>query len=194
MSIVQDVALKDFLGGAFAALEKAQSGEFKPEERPREIPEKTFITTTEGGEEKERRIPATTITEYVNLFPGHEIVRDFGDFTSDFKITIPKPMLEKLPEPKRETMGKIILYSEFIATGERGPALLVPPELEEAANELFQKAGIKKTDHWNPHDKQKNYSVTSVPMRDGGEMKRFNFGFQSFKELGAKLGAGIVKE
>jgi len=196
VSIVQETLLQDFLGGAHAALEKARSGEVEPEKLSRETPE-LHVTHEQGdGTTKQMTLPASTINEFVHAFAGHEVNQSYGDFTSDFVITIPSQKLQPLSEADRTTLGNVRLYSEFVGTGERAPALMVPSELREKTESLFLKAGLKLASagaRTSPYE-ESNFEVTERESRDGKhKVAVFAFGWETFAELGKKLGVGIAK-
>ena len=177
MSFAQETVLRDFVGGARAALDKANAKEVEPEKRT-------------------RKVGQYNVTDYVSTFDGHEVTQNYGDFTSDFGIKIPAANLEKMSEEDRQLFAHVQLFSEFVATGERTPALIVPKELEAATAKLLQKVGLSEEPGWSPYDNNKpTYGVLPTQAKDDGKpLTMFTFRWDHFQELGNKLTVGIARE
>lgn len=190
MSFAQDIMLKDFLAGAASALQKAQSGEVPAEERVRDIPASTLAVEHADGRKEEVVMPAMQVKQFVHRCGLHDVAMEYGDFTSDFSITLSPEVLGKMTEADRAVLEKVSVYSEFIGTGERAPVLVVPAALQQQAEKWLQKAGMTfDADRNNPYA-EGTYSIRQGHRSDGGAVSVLHFGWDTFKHIGEALGTG----
>lgn len=190
-SHTQALALHDFLAGAMAVETASRDGSTTPARL--ENSHAATLRLKDGHRVEEWELEGETIPVYE--FPNHQVTRVFGDFTSDFFIKPSAKLLARLPESERETMKDVLIYSAFVATGERVPALIVPEALRADVEALMQKMQLRPLpaeERTNPYDAA-HYAVETDTRADGARIARFEFGWEALNKLSMNLNAGFSR-
>ena len=127
---------------------------------------------------------------------GYAGKRTDGDFTDDFSLRW-AGKLKDLPGDAPARFQNVVVLSDFVATGERDLAIVVPASLVPAAEKVFNLCDIRHSDTRGPWDSS-TYSRLAFTIKekeegellDAGDYVKFNFSPESLATFKSKLAVG----
>ena len=171
-SFTQKVALRQFLAGAQPALVEMD-----------ENPEKVTTSTRTVSIDLVGKPTSFEVKTYNFDNDTHSVSTEFGDLTSDFIVKPGKKWNDEL-----KPLEGVMLFTDFVATGERVPALLVPDSMVELAEKLLQEAGLKKNNNAGPYNENHEFMVFESGR---GNFTQLVIPWDDFRALAKTLSAGL---
>lgn len=122
------IVLEELLDGVKGALKASYT--VKPDEVINERPSPNFpeILIDDGR------------LHYVN---GLRVFTHVGDMASDFSVTFSEDRLKQMSPKDREIFSHAGVMTEFVATGEREHAIIVPTALADTVQRSLEKKGLR---------------------------------------------------
>jgi len=130
-----------------------------------------------------------------------------GDFVLDFSLRWNDKTIGELPGDAPSKFRPILAYTDFVATGERDLAIVVPAALAPVAEKVFELTGIRHSETRGPWDDD-TYSrenATAIdareaeyrkdnPFEPGQQLVKFNFSPTAIGRFKSRFAVGITKQ